>query len=117
MAFEKETQKLESKIIEMEGKKYASNQQAEEYGARITEIEASKNSLEVLLKEANDQRTNITPLTKNSLLLMSKIYHVQVNIMEEVFNIRKVEARLQEISFIATKFKDKTQEIVEIIQG
>ena len=40
MAFEKEKQKLESKITKVEGQKSVANQQAEEYRARITELEA-----------------------------------------------------------------------------
>ena len=92
MAFEKEKQKLESKRIEMEGQKYAANQQVEEYRARITELEALKKSLEVLLNVANDQRTDITPLTKHALLLRRKIYKVQVKITKEFFKIRQVEA-------------------------
>ena len=54
MAFEKEKQKLEIKITEMEGHKYEANQQVEEYRARIIELEAQKHSLEVILKEANE---------------------------------------------------------------
>ena len=42
---------------------------------------------------------------------------MQVQIAEEVFKVRQVEARLQEISITATEFKDKTQEVVEVIQG
>ena len=42
---------------------------------------------------------------------------MQVQIVEEVFKVRQVEAQLQEILVIATEFKDKTQEVVEVIQG
>ena len=49
--------------------------------------------------------------------LRSKIYQVQVQIAGEVFKVKQVEDRLQEISARATEFKDKTQDIVEFIQG
>ena len=80
-------------------------------------LEDQKSYLEVLLKAANEQMTNITPLTKYALFLISKIYQMQVQIMGEVFKVKQVEDRLQEISTIATEFKDKTQELVEVIQG
>ena len=60
---------------------------------------------------------DITPLKEHALLLRGKIYQVQVKLIEEVFKIKQVEARLQEISVIATEFKDKTHDIVETIQG
>ena len=37
--------------------------------------------------------------------------------MEEVFKARQVEVWLEEISVIASQFKDKTQNVMEIIQG
>ena len=42
---------------------------------------------------------------------------MQVQIVEEVFKAKQVEDRLQEISAIATEFKYKTQDVVEVIQG
>ena len=42
---------------------------------------------------------------------------MQVQITEEVLKVRKVEAWLEEISVIASQFKDKTQNAMEIIQG
>ena len=80
-------------------------------------LEAQKISLEVLLKVEDEQRTDIAPLTTHALMLMSKIYQMQVQIAEEVLKVRKVEARLEEISVIASQFKEKTQNVMEIIQG
>ena len=80
-------------------------------------LEAQKSSLEVLLKVANEQRTDLSPLITHALMLRSKIYQMQVHIVEEVLKVRKVEARLEEISVIASQFKDKTQNVMEIIQG
>ena len=83
----------------------------------IAGLEAQNSSLEVLLKESNDKKTYLEPLTKHALLLRGGIYQMQVQIAEEVFKVRQVEAWLQEISITATEFKDKTQEVVEVIQG
>ena len=69
------------------------------------------------MKVANGQRTYITPLTKHALFLKNKIYEMQVQIAGEVFKVKQVEDRLQEISATAIEFKEKTQDIVEVIQG
>ena len=79
-------------------------------------MEAQKASLEVLLKVENEQRMDIEPLTKHALMLRNKIYQMQLQIAEEVLKVRQVEARLEEISGIASQFKDKTQGIMEILQ-
>ena len=40
-----------------------------------------------------------------------------MKLVEGVYRIKQVEARLQEISVISTEFKTKTREIAETIQG
>ena len=69
-------------------------------------MEAQKASLEVLLKEANDQRMDIDPLTKHALMRRNKIYQMQLQIADEMLKAHQVEARLEEISGIASHFKD-----------
>ena len=59
---------------------------------------------------------DIRPLREHALSLRNKIYQVQVKLVEEVYRIKQVESRLQEISVIATEFKTMTQEIAETIQ-
>ena len=93
------------------------DQQEKQYEAQVAGLKAQKSYLEVLLKAANEQRTYITPLTKHALFLGNKIYQMHVQIAGEVFKVKQVEDRLQEISATATEFKDKTQDIVEVIQG
>ena len=80
-------------------------------------MEAQKDSLEVLLKVENEKITDINPLKKHALMLRNKIYQMQLQIAGEVLKVRQVEARLEEISGIASQFKDKTQGIMEILQG
>ena len=80
-------------------------------------MEAQKDSLEVLLKVANEQRTDIEPLTKHAHILISKIYQIQLQIADEMLKVRQAKARLEEIVSIASHFKDKTQDILEILQG
>ena len=79
-------------------------------------MEAHKSSLEVLLKVENEQRIDIEPLMKHALMLRKEIYQMQLQIADEVLKVRQVEARLEEISGIASQFKDKTQGIMEILQ-
>ena len=60
---------------------------------------------------------DITSLREHALLLRGKIYQVHMKLKEEVYQIKQVEAKLQEISMISTEFKARTQEIAETIQG
>ena len=93
------------------------DQRAEQYEAKVVGLEAQNISLEVLLKVENEQRTDITPLTKHDLFLRNKIYQMQVQITGEVFKVKQVEDCMQEISATATEFKYKTWVVIEIIQG
>ena len=70
-------------------------------------MEAQKDSLEVLLKVENEKRMDIETLTKHALMLRNKIYQMRLQIAGEVLKVWQVEARLEEISGIASQFKDK----------
>ena len=48
-------------------------------------------------------------------MLKNKIYQMQLQIADEMLKVRQVEARLE--SGIASHFKDKTQDVLEILQG
>ena len=50
-------------------------------------------------------------------MLRNKIYQIQLQIANEVLKVRQVEARLEEILGIASQFKDKTEDVIEILQG
>ena len=117
MTLDREKKKLQRKIAEMEVQKSVVHQQAEEHRVWITELEAQKSSLEVILKVANERKKYIAPLREHALLLRRKIYQVQVKLAEEAVWVKQVEDRLQEISIVATTFKERTQDIFEILQG
>ena len=99
---------LKNKIVEIEAHKSIADQWAKQYEKQAVGLEYQKSSLEVLLKAANEKRPNIKPLTKNSLFLKNKIYQIQVQITGEVFKVKQVEDRLQEISATTVELKDKT---------
>ena len=80
-------------------------------------MEEQNSSLEVLFKVANEQATYLTPITKHVIFIKNKIYQMQVQIAGEVFKVKQVEDRLQKILATDTDFKDKTRDIVEVIQG
>ena len=80
-------------------------------------MEAQNNSLDVLLKVENEQRMDIEPLTKHALMLRNKIYQMQLHITDEMLKVHQVEAKLEEISGIATHFQNKPQDVLEILQG
>ena len=73
--------------------------------------------MDVLLKKTNEQKVDIAPLTTLALFLKNKIYWIHVQITKEVLKVRQIEAQLEEMLVIASQFKDKTQGIMEIIQG
>ena len=64
----------ETIIAEFETQKSTTKQKAGQYEAQVVALEAQKSSLEVLLKVANEQRTNLAPLTTHALMLKSKIH-------------------------------------------
>ena len=80
-------------------------------------MEAQKASLEVLLNAKNEQRMDIEPLIKHALMLRNKIYQMQLHIADEMLKVRQVEARLEEILGIPSHFKEKTRDVLEILQG
>ena len=73
--------------------------------------------MDVLLKKKNEQKVDNALMTMQALFLRNKIYQVQVHIAEEVLKVKQIESRLEEISSIASQFRDKTQNVMEIIQG
>ena len=94
MNLSREKQELEKKIAEIEAQKSTANRRAKQYEYQAAGLEAHKISLEVLLNAANEQRTDITPLTKHALFLKNNIYQMQVQITREVFKVKQVEDRL-----------------------
>ena len=99
---------MENKIAELELQKATAEQKEKQYETQVAALEAHKSSLEVLLKLANEKRTDIMPFTKHALMLRNKIYQMQVQIAVKVLKVHQVEARLEEISGIASQFKGKT---------
>ena len=80
-------------------------------------MENQKNSLEVSLKTALEQKADIEPLKKNSLTLRNKILQMQLQMAEERLKVQQVEIRLEEIINTASYLLDMTQDILEALQG
>ena len=55
----------------------------------------------------NEQKTDISPLREHAISLRRKIYQVQSKIVEEVFNFKNAEVKLQDILATSTKFKSR----------
>ena len=110
-----EKKDLEGEISRLETQKAAADKQVEELKARIAELDAQNSSLEIHLKTKNERKIYITPLQEHALLLRRKIYQVQLKLVEEVYNIKQAETRLQEILVISTHFRMRTLEVAEII--
>ena len=60
----------------------------------MAELEARNNSLETQLKVANERQVDITPLWEHALLIRKKIYHVQLKLADEVYNIKQEDTKL-----------------------
>ena len=73
-ALHKEKGSLESKVAELELQKTTVEEKAKQYQTQVAALDAQKASLKVLFKVEIEQRTDIEPMTKHSLLLKSKIY-------------------------------------------
>ena len=67
-----EKKDLEGKISGLETQRAAADKQVEELKARVAEPEAQNSSLEVLFKEENEQKMDITPLREHTLMLKIK---------------------------------------------
>ena len=65
---------MENKVAELELHKTTTKKKEKRYETHVAALEAKKDSLEVFLKEENEQRTDIDPLTKHTLMLRNKIY-------------------------------------------
>ena len=60
----------------MEGK-------AKLYETQVVALENHKNSLEVLMKTAREQKADIEPLKKHALKLRNKIHQMHIQMAEE----------------------------------
>ena len=87
------------------------------YETQVVALETQKASPEVSLKAANEHKTYIEPLNKHALALRNKIHLMQLQMAEEMLKVQQVETRLEEIVSIASYFLDRTQDILEILQG
>ena len=61
-------------MANLELQKTTVEEKAKQYQTQVAALDSQKASLKVLLKVDNEQRTDIEPMTKHSLLLKSKIY-------------------------------------------
>ena len=71
---EGEKKDFENNISKLEAQKAATDRQAEELNARVVELGAWNNSLEIQLKAANEQQIDITPFREQALLIRRIIY-------------------------------------------
>ena len=64
-----------------------------------------------------EQKVDIEPLKKHALMLRKKIHQMQLQMVEERFQVQQIEIRLEEIVNTASYFLDRTQDILETLQG
>ena len=56
-------------------------------------------------------------LKKHALTLRSKIHQIHLQMAEEMLKVQQLEIRLEEIVSTTSYFLDRTQDILEILQG
>ena len=64
-----------------------------------------------------EQEADVEPLKKHSLTLKNKIHQMQLQMVEDRFKVKQIEIRLEEIINTASYFLDRTQDILETLQG
>ena len=64
---------MENKVAELELQKTTAEGKAKQHDTQVVALETQKASLDVLLKESNEQRTDTEVLTKHALMLRSKL--------------------------------------------
>ena len=64
-----------------------------------------------------EQKKNIEPLKKHALILRNKIHQMQLQMVEELLKFQQVEIRLEEIINTTLNFLNRTQDILEALQG
>ena len=67
---------MENKVAKLELQKTTVEERTKHYETQVATLEAQNDSLEVLLKVENEQRTDIEPLTKHALMIINKIYQM-----------------------------------------
>ena len=109
--------KLEYKVTELEVQRTTAEGKAKLYETQIVALEDQKNSVEVSLKIAMEQEADVEPLQKHALMIKNKIHQMQLQMVEERFKVQQIEIRLKEIINTTSYFLDRTQDILETLQG
>ena len=65
----------------------------------------------------NEKQPDITPFCGQACLMQRKIHQVQLKLAEEVYKIKKMEARLKEISDNSSDFRKGLLEFAELVQS
>ena len=104
-------------MAELEMQNTTAEGKAKLYETWVVALENQKTSLEVSLKAAMEQKTDIEPLKKHALTLINKILQMQLQMAKEMLKVQQVEINLEEIINTTSYFLDRTKDIFEALQG
>ena len=108
---------MEGKVKELEEQKTTAEGKAKLYETQIAALEDQKNLLADALKLAMEHKVDIEPLKKHDLTLRKNIHQMQLQMMEKRFKVQQIDIRLEEIVNTTSYFLDRTQDILETLQG
>ena len=75
-------------MTELEVQKTTAKGKAKLYEIQIVALEEQNNSLAASLKTTMEQKVDIQPLKKNSLMLQKNIHQMQLQMVEERFKVQ-----------------------------
>ena len=64
-----------------------------------------------------EKEADVEPLKKHALKLRNKIHQMQLQMVEERFKVQQIDIILEEIVNTTSYFLDRTQDILETLQG
>ena len=109
--------KLESMVTELEMEKATTKEKEKQYQMQVAALEEQKYSLTASLKDVMEQKTNIQPLKEHVLIQIKRIHQIQIQIEDERCKILQIDTKLEEIIDTASYFLDRSQDILEILNG
>ena len=65
----------------------------------------------------NEKQLDVNPFHSQACLLQREINQVQLKFAEEMYNIKQIKARLEEITHDSLKFRKRLSEVLELVQS
>ena len=114
---EGEKKYFEDKILELEAQKSTTNRQPGDLRTWVKELEVQNQSLETQLKTTNERNPDITPFHDQAFLIRRKNHQAKLKLAEEIYKVKQVETRLNEIAEKSLNFREGLLEVGKKFQS